>query len=60
MSRKCEGEGCDRPLEPSEERFCPDCANKRDHSFKEKAGIVGAALVVVGLVTWLLTGRKST
>jgi hypothetical protein len=52
-------ESCNRPLEESEERFCPACqASKAFKKNKWIEGVVGALLIVGGIIWGIVTGGK--
>jgi hypothetical protein len=45
-------EKCGRPLKENEERFCPNCNNKRDKNSKT-ARTIGGGVLLAGLGTGL-------
>lgn len=51
-------EGCGRPLQPGENRYCPNCRNKGDFIGKT-VSIVGGAIVAIGATIFAaILGRK--
>lgn len=49
---------CGRPLKAGEDKYCPNCRNKRDKDAKTATAVgVGIAAVAAGILTAIFGGK---